>query len=351
MTLRRLLAVTTALAALTALTLAGCSTGSTGSTGSAADEAGTRSTSTRADDGAFPVTVEHAFGETTIAEEPMRVATLGWSDQDHALALGVAPVGATRLAWGGNDAGSSDWFDAALARTGLKPPVRYDDSDGAPVEEIAALRPDVILATNSGITAAEYAKLSKIAPVVAYPDATWVTPWQTSLRMVGAALGRSGIADDVAAQTQRVIRETRKEHPQLQGRSMIFAYLTTTDLSTIGIYAPQDPRVSFLHDLGLEDAPVVAGAIEPGRFYGTVSAERARQLESDVLLTWSENPGDMKTFTDHDLVGRVPAIARGHAYAEADKHVSLAVTNPTPLSIPFIVDRFVPHVAEAVEGS
>jgi iron complex transport system substrate-binding protein len=257
----------------------------------------------------------------------------------------VAPVGATKLTWGGNSAGSSDWFDAGLKQAGMEPPVR------APVEEIAKLRPDVILATNSGITKAEYTKLTKIAPVVAYPDAPWVTPWQTSLELVGKALGRGDLAKEVAAETQQVVDDARAEHPQLQGKSMIFAYLTTTDLSTVGIYAPQDPRVAFLHDLGLKDAPVVDDAIKPGQFYGTVSAERAPELESDVLLTWSENPTDMRTFTDNDLIGRIPAIAAGRAYAEADKHVSLAVTNPTPLSIPFIVDEFVPHVAEAIEGS
>ena len=52
-------------------------------------------------------------------------------------------------------------------------PVRYDDADGAPIEEVARLTPDVILATNSGITKEEYTKLSKIAPVVAYPEAPW----------------------------------------------------------------------------------------------------------------------------------------------------------------------------------
>ena len=43
------------------------------------------------------MTIEHAFGETTIETEPKRVATLGWSDQDNAVALGVVPVGATKL--------------------------------------------------------------------------------------------------------------------------------------------------------------------------------------------------------------------------------------------------------------
>ena len=118
----------------------------------------------RADADAFPVTIEHAFGETTIEAEPTRVATLGWTDHDHALALGVVPVGATKITWGGNEAGSTDWFDAAVEEAGAEAPVRYDDADGAPIDEVAELAPDLILATNSGITEAEYAKLSKIAP-------------------------------------------------------------------------------------------------------------------------------------------------------------------------------------------
>ncbi|GAA2760767.1 iron-siderophore ABC transporter substrate-binding protein [Actinopolymorpha rutila] len=344
MSRRRLLA---GIAAATALALTGCSTGSTSGDGQtrAAD------TDTKAGAKAFPVTIRHAFGETTIEKEPKRVATLGWSDQDNALALGVDPVGATKLTWGGNKAGSSDWFDARLKSTGMKAPVRYDDSDGPPAEEIAKLRPDVILATNSGLTKAQYDKLSKIAPVVAYPEAAWITPWRTSLELVGRALGRSEAAEQVTAKTEQRIRAARAKYPQLEGRSLIFAYLTTTDLSSVGIYAPQDPRVSFMHDLGLVDAPAVARAIKPGQFYGTVSAERAPELTSDVLLTWSENPGDHKTFTDHKLIGRIPAIADGHAYAEADKHVSLAVTNPTPLSIPYVIEHFVPHVAQAVDRS
>ena len=337
----------TAALALTlgALALTGCTTGSTDSKD---DES---SSATSADAGAFPVTIKHAFGETTIEKEPKRVATLGWSDQDNAVALGVVPVGATKLTWGGNAGGSSDWFDAAVEKTGAEAPVRYDDSDGAPTTDIAKLAPDVILATNSGITKQEYEKLSKIAPVVAYPEAPWVTPWQTTLETVGQALGRSDEAKQVADETQAKIDAAKEDHPDLAGKSLIFGYLTTTDLSTIGIYAPQDPRVSFMHDLGLEDAPAVASAIKPGEFYGTVSAERASDLGSDVFLTWSENPSDMKTFTDNQLLGKIPAIEDGRAYAEADKSVALAVTNPTPLSVPVIIDKFVPKVSAAIQGS
>lgn len=327
--------------------LTACSTGSTADT---AQEAPAEPT-TSVDADAFPVTIEHAFGETTIEQEPTRVATLGWTDQDNVLALGVVPVGATKLTWGGNDAGSSDWFDAVLEETGAEQPVRYDDSDGTPIEEIAQLAPDLILATNSGITEKEYAKLSKIAPVVAYPEAPWVTPWQVTLETAGKALGRSALAAEIAADTQAAIDDAQTNFPELVGTSFIFSYLSTADLSTVGIYGRQDPRVAVMEDFGLVSPPIVEKVVEEGQFYGTLSAERAAEAESDVLITYAETDEDVATYAADKLIGQVPAIKAGRVHAEADKHVGLAITNPSPLSIPFIVENFLPHVAEAATAS
>src|SRR6476469_5702019 len=145
--MKRTLAAPLAAVTLLVAALTGCSTGSTDTASSAAEPTAT----TSVDPDAFPVTIEHALGTTTIEQEPTRVATLGWTDADHAVALGVVPVGATAITWGGNDGQSTDWFDAAVADAGAEAPVRYDDADGAPIDEIAELAPDLILATNSGI--------------------------------------------------------------------------------------------------------------------------------------------------------------------------------------------------------
>ena len=342
----RTLAAPLAAAALLVAALTGCSTGSTSGAEAAAEPTAT----TTADPDAFPVTIEHALGETTIESEPTRVATLGWTDQDHALALGVVPVGATEITWGGNEAGSTDWFDAAVEEAGGEAPVRYDDADGAPIDEVAELAPDLILATNSGITEAEYARLSRIAPVVAYPEAPWTTSWQDSLEMVGEALGRTALAEQVAADTEATIAEAAAANPELDGAELIYGYLTPTDLSTIGMYAPEDPRVSILRDFGMVDAPAVADAIKPGEFYGSVSAEKAADLDSDVFLTWVDSADSVNTIEDDKLLGQIPAIDEGHWYAETDKATAMASTNPTPLSIPVIVSDFLPRVVEAIEG-
>jgi iron complex transport system substrate-binding protein len=229
--------------------------------------------------------------------------------------------------------------------------VRYHDADGAPIDEVAELAPDLILATNSGITEAEYQKLSKIAPVVAYPEAPWTTNWQTTLEMVGRALGRTALAEEVRAETEATIEEAKEANPELQGAELIYGYLAATDLSSVGMYAPEDPRVSILRDFGMVDAPAVAEAIKPGEFYGMVSAEQASELDSDVFVTWVDSPESVETIEGDKLLSQIPAIAEGHWYAETDQQKTMASTNPTPLSIPTIISDFLPNVVKAIEGA
>ncbi len=329
---------------LGALALTGCSTGSTDG-----DDAGTSTTKAEAD--AFPVTIEHAFGKTTIEKEPKRVATLGWSDQDHAVALGVVPVGATKITYGGNKAGSTDFFDAAVKELGGEAPARYDDTDGIPFAEVAKVSPDLILATNSGLTKADYEKLVKIAPVVAYPEVPWVTPWRDSLEMVGQALGRSDEAEKVLEETEDEIATAKEKYSGMEGKNFMLTYLSTTDLSTVGIYGSQDTRVQFLRDFGLEDAPSVKKVVKPGEFYGTISADKADTLSSDVVLAFTDEGGTLDTFEKHPQIGKMPAFANGNVYTEADTVVSEAITNPTPLSIPVVIEKVLPKLDAAVQGS
>ena len=262
------------------------------------------------------------------------------------------PVGATKMTWGGNEAGSTDWFDAELEEVGAEAPVRYDDADGAPIEEVAELAPDLILATNSGITEAEYDKLTKIAPVVAYPEAPWITPGRPRSRWSARRSAAATLADEVAADTEATIdagqgRTTR----ELQGAA---------DLR-LPRRRPTSPRrhLRARRTRASRSCATSAWSTRPrsptpsSRASSTarVSAERAADLDSDVFLTWVENADDMQTFADDKLLGQIPAIAVGHAYAETDKSVAWRSTNPSPLSIPVIVERLPARTSsQAVEG-
>lgn len=124
----------------------------------------------------FPVTIEHAFGTTTIDAKPERVATVAWANHEVPLALGVVPVGMAAATFGDdNGNGMLPWVEEKLDDLGAKPPVLFDETDGIDFEAVSDTNPDVILAAYSGLTQEDYDTLSEIAPVVAYPEGPWAT--------------------------------------------------------------------------------------------------------------------------------------------------------------------------------
>lgn len=340
---RSFLAASGALVAASAF-LTACSTGST-------DATDAPSAVTSADAAAFPVTIDHALGSTTVEEEPQRIVTVGWSDQDTLLALGVVPVGAQEITWGGNDNGSTDWFDAELAEVGGSQPERYNADTTLPIKTIATMAPDLILATNSGLTQAQYDKLSDIAPTVAYPGAPWLTSWQDSLEMIGRATGRTSVAERVEEETQEELDHAQEHHPELVGTSfLVTGVYDNTKLSTIGLYGAGDARPQLLSQLGMEIAPVADRLVPEDAFYTDVSAEKATSLESDVLINLGYAPGSFEALQDDPLLSRIPALKAGHYVDITDQPLSLTFSAASPLSIPYFVDELVPQIAEAVRG-
>src|SRR5690625_311110 len=90
--------------------LAACSSAPTGQTDDDSPAAA------HPDPGAFPVSIPNHFGTAVIKKQPQRVVTIGWAEHDFAAALGVVPVGASKVTWGGNKHGSTPWFDARVKK-------------------------------------------------------------------------------------------------------------------------------------------------------------------------------------------------------------------------------------------
>ncbi len=343
---RHLLAAAPALALIA---LAGCSTGPTDSAGS-----GTPTSAAGADAAAYPVTVAHAHGETTIEKAPTRIATIGWADADVVTALGVVPVGAPKITWGGNAKGSTDWFDAQAATLGVQDGdiARYDDSAGIPFDAIAATSPDPILGLSSGVSKEEYDKLSKIAPVVAYTDKPWGTPWEDQLDAIGKALGKEKEAAELKARTEKVIADAIAANPQVKGKSAAWAWFSPTDLSTIGLYTSSDMRPQMLREFGLLDSPTVAAmSKDTSEFSVNLSAEKASTLDADLVVFYAEKGAGAEQITGNALLGQIPALQKKQYVASADNAVALSMSLPSPLSVQTAVDKFFPKIVTALSGT
>ena len=343
---RRVLLAAAALAP--AIALGACSTGPSGSADADATSGG-GGTSAAAD--AFPVTIEHALGETTIESAPTKIATVGWSDQDVVAAFGVVPVGAPAITWGGNDNKSTDWFDAATEA--IDPDaeiVRYDDADGVPVDEIAQLSPDLILGVNSGISQEEYDKLAKIAPTVAYAGAPWGTAWEDSVTTVGKALGQSEKAEEIVADIDAQIDEAVAKYPAIKGKSAAWVWFSPTDLSKLTVYGPSDLRPQMLERFGMTTPEAVSSQAKDGAFSFDISAEKAQTLESDILIFYVTKPEEVDALKKDALLGTIPALESDHYIASADNATALTMSSPTPLSLPVALEKFLPKLSDAAQG-
>lgn len=336
--------ITAPVAALSlALALAACGDeGSDDSTTAAAGGSG--------GGGWTPVTVEHAFGETVIEEQPERVATIDFANQEVPLALGIVPVGMSKMTWGDDDGdGVQQWTEDRLEELGAETPVLFDETDGYDFEAIAGTEPDVILAGYSGLTEDDYNTLSEIAPVVAYPDQPWATEWRDSILQNAAGLGMAEEGEELVADLEQTIADAAAEHPELEGTTgMFLTHVDPADLSEINFYSAADTRSKYLLDLGMEIAPsVVEASGDSGDYAGSISGERADELaDVDVIITYG---GDelIDALQGDPVLSQLPAV-KNDAVVNLDGTQAIGTAaNPTALSVPYLVGEYAALLADA----
>nr|WP_246306580.1 iron-siderophore ABC transporter substrate-binding protein [Herbiconiux flava] len=318
--------------------MAGCSTGASG------DAPATDSAATGGD-----VTIEHAFGETTVPADPQNVVTLGWGSTDAAIALGTIPVAIPFDSYAGDDDGVLPWVKEAVETAGAELPEILPETidDEPPYEAIAAADPDVILAVYSGITEEQYETLSQIAPTVAYPDQAWSTPWRDVVTTVGKALGKDEQATEVLQGIDDQLAEAAAAHPEFEGKTIAAVWDVA---GTFYVYKKEDPRVEFMLDLGFESAPAVDElANGDSTFFYTLSYEQLDQLQADVVLSYSDTQAEADAFLTAPQTSVIPAVQAGNVAQLVGTQYIAAVSPPTALSLPWGLDQLVDALAAATK--
>ncbi|MFJ6679592.1 iron-siderophore ABC transporter substrate-binding protein [Microbacterium sp. NPDC091382] len=334
-----------ALAAASLLVLTGCATSS------APAASGDASTSTEAS--GFPVTIKNVFGETTITSKPKRVATVSWGNQEAALALGVVPVGMPAVTWGDdNGDGVLPWVEDKLKAMDAETPTLFDEAQGIDFEGVADTAPDVILAAYSGLNKADYDKLSKIAPVVAYPTVAWGTTWQELTVTNGTALGLKAQAEELVTKLTQTLDDEVAKYPEIAGKKVIFSSYDATNLSQIGFYSLADPRAKFLEDLGMVPAKTVEEQSKTSEeFWITNSTEDIERFSDvQVIVTYGDD-STLAAMQADPLLSRIPAVKNGAVVVLPAVNSPLAAAaNPSPLSIPDArTGEYIKMLAEAAK--
>ena len=283
----------------------------------------------------------HAYGETVLERPARRVVSLGYNTHDTVLAFGVAPVG-TRYWYGDYAYGVWPWAQPYLGEA--KPVMMTGEVS---IETVASLAPDLILGTGSGISQAEYAMLSQIAPVLMQSEefSTYGTPWQSETRTVGRALDMEDKAEALISGVETTFAAARDRHPDWAGRTAVAAW---HDGGQTGAFMAEDTRARFLQELGFRAPDALAETAAIDGFYTTLSPEDLSPIDAD-LLVWissAERAADLVALAMRRTLG---AYAEGREVF-ADELIAGAMSFGSVLSLPYALERLEEPFALALDG-
>ncbi len=308
--------------------------------------AGAPAAQNQADSNAFPVTIDHKYGSTTITATPERIVTVGLTDHDALLALGIVPVGTTE--WFGGYPGSIwPWAQDEWAALGGAVPEAVG-GESINFEKIAALQPDLILALYAGVTQEQYDLLAQIAPTVAQPAdyVDYGIPWQALTLTVGKAVGQAAAAQALVDEVEAQFLQIQADHPEFVGASAV----ATMAWQGIYLYGPQDIRSRLLTALGFV-LPEGIEEITGSTFGGNLSMERADLLDTDVII-WID-PQEAEGALGGPVYQALPVHTEGREVL-LSSYDELAVGGATSfvsvLSLPYLLEKLTPMLVAALDG-
>jgi len=295
--------------------------------------------SSAATGGAFPATVIHQFGTTTVEEAPKSVVSLGWADADVLLALGVVPVGILDWfqAW---PQGVGPWAQPKL--NGATPQVLKGPEIN--FETVATLRPDLITFTKSDNAKASWEQLEKLAPTLSGPTGT--QPYGTTLKdqtvMIAQALGRKAEGEALVAANDKALADAKAANAGFGGKTVCVAAAFG---GQYGAYTRGDGRVQFMEALGFTNSPKVED-LKPANFYAEVSKERVSLLDADLTVVFGLGAAD--ELKNDTVLNSIASAKGGRLLIISDADLVNSFSTNSVLSTPYTLEKFVPLVKEAL---
>ena len=218
-------------------------------------------------------------------------------------------------------------------------------ASGVPVEKVAALAPDLIIGQYAGLTEKEYGLLSKLAPTIAQPGGyvDYGVPWDEATLNIGKAVGRPAAATALVDEVTARIEKEAAAHPEFKGQTAA----VVTPYEGLFVYGPEDPRGRMLAQLGFTFPEILLKG--KGTDFGwSISAERTSDLADLGAVVWLDY-GDVEAGMK-GVFEKTTAFDEGRYFDITDGAYYVGHSMVTPLSIPYVLDRYVPQLAAAADG-
>ncbi|MGB9248816.1 MAG: ABC transporter substrate-binding protein [Mycobacterium sp.] len=285
--------------------------------------------------GGGPLTITHAFGETTIPQPPKRVVSAGFTGQDDLLALGIVPVAVTNW-FGDQPFGVWPW---AQPKLGNAKPVVLNLDNGIQVQQIAALKPDLIIATDAGLDQDTYQKLTAIAPTLAQSDGdAFFEPWKDQAKAIGQAVYQTGQITSLINGVDKGFTAVPDKYPQFKDKRVV---LLQGRLHDDNVVATTGWRTEFLTQMGLTIPESIAGlAVDKERAFIPRDKIKLVLGAADLLIWTTESDKDQA-----DLLANADVAELRSRSVFTTKDQAGAIAYASPLSYPLVADQLPPLIA------
>ena len=290
--------------------------------------------------GAGSVTISHLFGQTVIKEPPKRVVSAGYTEQDDLLAVGVVPIAVTN--WFG-DQPFAVW-PWAQPKLGAAQPVVLNLDNGIPIDQIAGLKPDLIVAVNAGVDADTYQKLSAIAPTIPQSDGdAFFEPWKDQATAIGLAVFQADQMKSLIDAVDHKFADVSQKNPQWKGKKALLMQGTFWQGTVVATMAGW--RTDFLNQMGL----VIADRIKP---FGTdhravIPRDHIKAVldSADVVIWTTESPEEQQALlADPEVAASQTTAQNHHIFTSKDEAGAIAFSSP--LSYPLVADQLPPQISK-----
>ncbi len=289
------------------------------------------------------VTVKHIFGETTLKAPPTRVVSAGLTEQDDLLAVGVVPVAVTTW-FGDQPFGVWPW---ATPKLGTAQPVVLNLDNGIQVDEIARLKPDLIVAINAGLDADTYQKLTAIAPTIAQSDGdAFFEPWKDPAAAVATAVFKVETMRQLISGVDNRFADIAKANPGFKDKKAVLL----AGSASAGTFTATLPgwRTDFLTTMGLKIPDTLSRfAVDDDR--AAIPRDKLGDAldGADVLIWCTDSDADQAALLADPAVAALTAT-RQNRNVYTGKDLAGAIAFSSPLSYPLVADQLPALVARAL---
>lgn len=291
-----------------------------------------------------PVTVRHRFGQTTIPAPPTRVVSAGFTEQDDLLAVGVVPIAVTQW-WGDEPFEVWPWAQSKLG--GAQPEVLSIYDGGFQFDRIAALQPDLIVATNAGVDQDSYNRLSAIAPTIPQSgDAPFFEPWKVQATTIGQATFQPDKMESLITTADNRFGGVAKANPQFRGKKALLLQGTLVE-DKVGATLP-GWRTEFLTRMGFQ-IPDSINAFTFDEHRAFIPRDQIVPVlnTADVLIWTTQSEADEAGLRADQAFQQLNATAQNRNVFTG-KELAGAIAFSSPLSLPVVADQLPPLLNTAL---